>query len=102
MSSDRRWLWAIVGIVLVAAVLRLWRLDQFPPGLSVDEAYNLLDAQNILHGARPLFLPDNAGREALYSYWQALLVALLGPHALALRVASAAIGIATVALTPWC
>ncbi len=95
-------LWATLAILLVAAALRFWRLDQFPPGLSVDEAYNLLDAQAILDGARPIFLPDNAGREALYSYWQAALVALLGYGAFPLRLASALIGVLTVAVSVWC
>ncbi|MFN8475995.1 MAG: hypothetical protein U0822_27725 [Anaerolineae bacterium] len=97
-----RWiLWLVGAAVVVGAAFRLWGLNHFPPGLSVDEAYNLIDAQRILDGARPLFLPDNAGREALYSYWQAILVAFLGPDALALRLASALIGIATIPLTYW-
>ena len=97
-----RHLWAMLAILVAAGALRFWRLDQFPPGLSVDEAYNLLDAQAIVEGARPIFLPDNAGREALYSYWQAALVALLGYGAFPLRVASALIGTLTVAVSAWC
>ncbi|MFN8497467.1 MAG: hypothetical protein U0641_06385 [Anaerolineae bacterium] len=93
--------WLVGAAVVIGAALRLWGLNHFPPGLSVDEAYNLIDAQRILDGARPLFLPDNAGREALYSYWQAILVAALGPAALALRLASAVLGIATIPLTYW-
>ncbi|MCW5850639.1 MAG: hypothetical protein KIT87_11240 [Anaerolineae bacterium] len=101
-TESRAHLWAMLAILLVAGALRFWRLDQFPPGLSVDEAYNLLDAQAILDGGRPIFLPDNAGREALYSYWQAGLVALLGYGAFPLRVASALIGVLTVAVSVWC
>ncbi|MFN8483233.1 MAG: hypothetical protein U0768_09360 [Anaerolineae bacterium] len=101
-SGMARWIvWLVGATIVIGAALRLWGLGHFPPGLSVDEAYNLIDARRILDGARPLFLPDNAGREALYSYWQALLVAALGPNPLALRLASALIGIATIPLTYW-
>ena len=83
----------------LATVLRLYRLDVLPPGFNVDEAYNMLDALDILKGKWPLFLPANAGREVLYSYLQAALVAWLGPEVFALRVTSALIGVATVGAT---
>ena len=83
----------------LAAALRLYRLDVLPPGFNVDEAYNMLDALDILKGKWPVFLPANAGREVLYSYLQAALVAWLGPQVFALRVTSALIGIATVGTT---
>ena len=89
----------MLGLMALAAVLRLYRLDVLPPGFSVDEAYNMLDALDILEGKWLLFLPANAGREALYSYFQAALVAWLGPRVFALRVTSALIGIATVGAT---
>ncbi|MCW5881373.1 MAG: hypothetical protein KIS91_10620 [Anaerolineae bacterium] len=98
----RRIAWLLAAIVVVAAILRLAGLSHFPPGLSVDEAYNLIDARRILAGDRPLFLPDNAGREALYSYWQAVVIGLLGATPFALRVASALIGIVTVPVSYWC
>ncbi|MCZ7668394.1 MAG: hypothetical protein M5U34_14980 [Chloroflexi bacterium] len=34
----------LIAILLLAAFLRLWRLEQMPPGLYHDEAYNGLDA----------------------------------------------------------
>ena len=100
--KNRRLWWLLAAIVVVAAILRLAGLSHFPPGLSVDEAFNLIDARRILAGDRPLFLPDNAGREALYSYWQAALVGLLGATPFALRLASALIGIITVPVSYWC
>jgi len=95
-ASLRSWDWLLVGIVLLAIVLRLFRLHLVPAGFDTDEAFNMFDALRILKGARPVFLPDNAGREALYSYLQAGLVALLGPRVLALRLSSALVGIVTV------
>lgn len=92
--------WAILsGIILMAAFFRLWRLDAIPPGFQFDEAYNATDALRVLAGERPLFFEANGGREALHIYWIAPFVALLGPTAFALRLASASIGTLTVALS---
>ncbi len=90
-------LW-IGALLLIAALLRLPALDAAPPGFQFDEAYNAWDALRVIEGARPIFLPTNAGREPLYTYWQAPFVALLGPTPTALRLASALPGIATVLL----
>ncbi|MCB0257463.1 MAG: glycosyltransferase family 39 protein, partial [Anaerolineae bacterium] len=89
--------WVLLVLVILAAGLRLWHLDVLPPGLFVDEAYNGLDASRIVAGvSRPIFFAGNNGREPLYIYLQALSVTLLGPTPLALRMTSAAIGIATI------
>jgi len=101
--NTRNW-WAketvvLVGIVLVAAFFRLYRLPAIPTGFQFDEAYNAADALRVLAGARPLFLPANAGREVLYTYLQAGMVALLGPELLALRLTSALLGILTIPAT---
>jgi 4-amino-4-deoxy-L-arabinose transferase-like glycosyltransferase len=89
----------VVALLVGAAAFRLLRLDRLPPGFHIDEAYNMLDALRILHGEWPIFLEANAGRDVLYSYPQAAMVALLGPHVYALRATSALIGISTVGLT---
>ena len=93
----REWLW-LAALLAVAALLRLPGLEQVPPGFQFDETYNAWDALRVVEGARPIFLPANAGREPLYTYWQAPFVALLGPTPKALRLASALPGIATVLL----
>ena len=41
----------------VAAVLRFWQLDQVPPGLYRDEAFNGLDALKVLAGEHADLLP---------------------------------------------
>jgi len=87
---------SIAALTLVAAVLRTWRLDALPPGLHVDEAYNLLDARDVVAGWRPVFLPANAGRDVLYTYLQAPLLAALGATPAAARLASALAGTALV------
>lgn len=89
----------LAGILLVAALLRLWDVGTLPPGLYRDEAFNGLDAQRVLQGRLPLYFPANNGREPLFVYLQAPFVALLGPSTLALRLPAALSGLATVPAT---
>jgi hypothetical protein len=91
--------WALGGVTLLAALLRLWQLDQLPPGLFFDEAYNGVDARAVADGQTlPLYFTGNNGREPLYLYLQAVLVRFLGPTAYSLRLTSALIGIVTIPL----
>lgn len=89
--------WAIMlALTMLAGVLRFYQLGSIPPGLQFDEAFNALDAARVLEGARPLFLPDNSGREVLYTYLQAALASLLGLNVYTLRLTSALAGILTI------
>lgn len=91
---------APVAIVLAAAVLRLCGLGDVPPGFQFDEAHNAIDAARFIDGIRPLFLPDNGGREILLTWLQAPMLLALGREhpALALRLVNALVGTLTVAL----
>ena len=101
MHRSRLWiLIAFIAVIAVAAALRLWRLDTLPPGLSYDEAVNGGDVRTILEGRNfPLFFAANYGREPIFIYLQAGAVRLLGFSPLALRLASALIGILTIPIT---
>lgn len=84
---------ALGALLLVAAVLRGYRLAVWPPGFHVDEAFNVLDARAMIQtGWRPVFLPANAGRDVLYSYLQVPLLWILGESVAHARLASALIG----------
>jgi len=84
---------ALGVLLLVATVMRGYRLASWPPGFHVDEAFNLLDARAMIQtGWRPVFLPANAGRDALYSYLQAPLLWILGESVAHARLASALVG----------
>ena len=93
--NRRDWI-ILLAITLLAAVLRLYQLGELPPGFQFDEAFNANDADQVLAGNRPLFLPANGGRESLYTYWQAALCALLGLNVYTLRLASALMGILAI------
>ena len=101
MKWNRRDWALLLSVTLLAAVLRFYKLGEVPPGFQFDEAFNAIDAEQIWYGNRPLFLPANGGREALYSYFQALLGTFLGFHVYSLRLASALVGIGAVAATYW-
>lgn len=85
-----------IVILLVAIFLRLYELGTLPTGLTHDEAENGVDALRIIDGQRPIFLTENNGREALFTYLQAISVTILGRTSLALRAVSAVIGVLTV------
>lgn len=90
--------WALLLLaVFVAAAFRLWELGRLPPGLYRDEAFNGLDALNVLDGRHALFFLSNNGREPLYIYLTALSIALFGRSALSVRLPAAVIG----TLTTW-
>ncbi len=92
---------AVVAIVALAAALRLVALGSLPPGLYRDEAYNGLDALQVLAGNMPLYFPANNGREPLFIYLVALSIGVIGRSPLALRLISALCGVATVPAIYW-
>jgi Dolichyl-phosphate-mannose-protein mannosyltransferase len=73
-----------------------------PPGLFFDEAANLFDISSVLQGARPLYFPANNGREPMFFYWASLFATVWGLTPYAIRLASAVVGILTLAATFFC
>jgi 4-amino-4-deoxy-L-arabinose transferase-like glycosyltransferase len=98
-SIAKRAGWLLLLILVLAAVLRFPALDRVPPGFQFDEGYNAIDAQRVLQGDRPVFLPANGGREVLYTYLQALVMGVLGADVIALRFTSALVGVLGIAAT---
>ncbi len=90
---------ALLGAILtLAAVLRLYDLQQVPPGLHFDEAFDAINAQKVMTGAeRPIFFPDNLGEEPMSIYAAAVVFKALGVSPWSLRVSSALAGIINVA-----
>lgn len=125
----RRINWSILlllFIILLAALLRFWKLETLPPGLYHDEAYYGLDALSLLQGKTfpqyyegwelysqdahaerpamptrfPVFFEGNYGREPLHVYLVALSINLLGNTPTAIRAVTAAAGTLAV-FTTW-
>jgi len=79
--------------------LRIYQLDSLPPGLFMDEAMNGLDAQDVWRNQHfPVFFSANNGREPLYIYLQAFILALVGENGLSMRLVSVYTGILTIPL----
>jgi 4-amino-4-deoxy-L-arabinose transferase-like glycosyltransferase len=99
MRFSKRELLLLALITLLAAVLRLYRLDDIPPGLCGDTAYKGIGADRILMGEYPIFFEESwGGIEPMYMYLLAGLFAVLGSTTLIIKVLSAIIGIVTVPL----
>lgn len=92
--------WIFLPLILLAAVFfRLWRLDSVPPGLTHDEANNVHDAAAVLDGVRPFYFPVAQGKEPLYPYSVAGLMALLGRSPWVMRLTSVIWGLLLLAVS---
>ncbi|MBL7066097.1 MAG: glycosyltransferase family 39 protein [Anaerolineae bacterium] len=96
LRSSRFQLPLLLAITLLAAFLRLYKLDSLPPGDGHDPACYGVDALTILQGERPIFLTTNFGREALFSYLVAICSLVLGDVSTAIYATSAIIGVLTI------
>ncbi|MBN1978761.1 MAG: glycosyltransferase family 39 protein [Anaerolineae bacterium] len=95
-----RWEWGLLALILcLSAALRLWQLDGVPPGFTHDEAGHGHDAVAILNGARPIYQTVGYGREPLYDYLVAGLMALFGPTGGVLRFSPVPLGLLTLLAT---
>lgn len=88
----------IVAILLVAFAFRIARIDEIPPGLSHDEAYNGITAIQALEGQWRVFYEINKGIEPLIIYLEALAFYAFGIGPVQLRLVNVMAGMLTVAL----
>lgn len=96
----------ILLILILAAVLRLWKLSEYPTGFNADEAaigynaYSLLKTGQDEYGASwPLvFKSFGDYKPGLYFYLVLPFVKIFGLNELAVRLPSAILGILTVLL----
>ncbi len=94
---------ALLGILGVAAALRLADLAAAPPDMTSDHVEKLLDVQRILDGQHPVFMGSNGGREGLHFYTLAALAVVTG-HGLdfeLLKLGSAIVGVLGVGVAFW-
>ncbi|MDO8621137.1 MAG: glycosyltransferase family 39 protein [Candidatus Levybacteria bacterium] len=104
---SKKFIFLFVAILVLAAFLRLYRLNSIPPGVNQDEASIGYTAYSILHTGRdeygrlfPLsFQSFGDWKLPVYIYSVVPFVSLLGLSELAVRLPSALVGIISVGLT---
>jgi Dolichyl-phosphate-mannose-protein mannosyltransferase len=105
-SSHRvkNWNWFILtAIILLAAFLRLYQLDQTPPGLHYDEAFNAMQARDVLRGSnRPVFFTGNFGEEPMQMYVEAVVFALAGESPFTARLSNVVLGLLLIPALYFC
>jgi len=100
--APRAFLWeaaAIVGLVVIAAVLRFWHLSSLPAGLHGDEGWAGIDARRILdQGWIGPYTTGALGQPSGPLYLTAAAVRLFGNSVFAVRAVPALLGVLTVPL----
>jgi hypothetical protein len=88
----------LLAILAVAAALRTFRLDTFPPGLYADVAANGLDALGVPQRGLQVIYPRGTGNaiEGMISWLDAVSVALVGGKPIALYLTTVVIGLVTL------
>lgn len=84
-------------IIGFGSFARIWKINDNPPGLQYDEAYNGLDGLVAMENRDyKIFYPDNNGREGLYINALAISMKLFGVSNFSIRLVSAFFGILTL------
>ena len=91
----------VVTLVVTVVLLRLYRLDELPPGISQDAGAHGLDALQVLQGEHAVFFPRNFGREGMIVYGVALATLLWGRTVLAIYLPAALASAGTVLSVFW-
>jgi hypothetical protein len=88
----------VLAVLVVGAILRVVRLDTFPPGLYADVAANGLDALGLPARGLQVIYSRGAGNgiEGMIVWVDAISVALLGTRPIALYVTTVVIGLLTL------
>ena len=88
---------ALAFWVLLATVLRIWRLEQIPYPLSGDEAGMGLESRRVLAGdLRNPFATSWWSHPTMWYFWQSRFMTVFGTGIVGLRIMSAIIGASTV------
>ena len=87
------YLLAVLAITLLAAVVRIYRIESFPPGLHGDEAWTGLDARRVLdEGWIGPYVASALGQPSGPLYWTAAVFKVLGDGAAAAAPVDGAAG----------
>ncbi|GAB4577673.1 MAG: hypothetical protein Fur0022_04040 [Anaerolineales bacterium] len=92
------WMMLVVGVVLISAFFRFYRLDSVPPEMISDHAEKLLDTQDVLNGQYSIFFPRNTGREPFQFYLTAAMALIFdtGISFMSLKLGTVIAGMVTL------
>ncbi len=96
LLPPRARLLALLGIVLLGAVFRLYILDSLPSDMFNDLTYNYRETERILRGEWMIYATGFPGREPLLFYLTALLAQVTGLNFYTLKLITALVGTATL------
>jgi hypothetical protein len=91
----------MIGVVWLAFALRVENLDQYPPGLSADEAGNTMDGFHIGQALKYPVYENPARPEPLYQALLAVTARTIGPTVWAFRFTAVLVGTLTIAAVYW-
>lgn len=95
-------LFAFVGVLWVAAFLRIHALYEYPVGVSADEAVNVIDVFHIATtGSFPMYEEDEGRAEPLYRILHTAGALLWGTDVWTMRLVAAWLGVVTIATACW-
>jgi len=86
----------VLGLAVVAALLRVYRVGAWPPGVWFDEAGNGVLARALVQRPYVPFIAELRGKESLYLYLLAAPLGLFGSTVWSLRAVSVVAGVLTV------
>lgn len=104
LTQQIRWThFVLLLIVILAAYLRLHRLDEAPPDMTSDHIEKLIDAYKVSEGNYAVFFENNGGREAFQMYVVAAIADWfdVGYSFRALKYATIIEGVLAVFLIYW-
>ena len=94
---NKKVLFFLIIILLIASFFRLWKLDLIPPALYPDVAINGTNALQALENKDfKVFYHDNNGREGLFINLIAFSFLIFGVSVWSIKIVAALIGIATI------
>ena len=87
---------ALLGIMLLGAFYRLYKIDLIPAEMGCDLPHNYNNIRMILRKEFLIFFPSYPGREALFFYLAAPFCRLFGPNHTTIKMAASLIGVLTL------
>jgi hypothetical protein len=88
---------ALILILIIGSIFRLWQINNIPPGIYPDEAINANQGwQAAESGNYQVFYPENHGREGLFINLLGLSFSIFGISILSFKIVSILFGLLTI------